>query len=396
MQDRNLHVLVAEDHEFQRHTLVEMLQLIGISEITEATNGRLALEILERQTPEVDIIVSDLDMPEMDGMEFIRHIGDTRRQVSIILSSALDRALIGSVETITKAYGINLLGVIEKPPTLCKLEELVARHRELRNGRPKPPRMEPMPLEEIVDGLDEHQFEPYFQPKVDLATGQIVGAEALARWHHPSHGLIAPARFIPVIEGTEACDELTKTILSQSAAICRDWHAGGLPIHVSVNLSITSLSAPTFADRVLRLVQAAGAEPKMMILEVTETVAMTEIAKALENLVRLRMKGFSLAIDDYGTGYSSLQQLSRVPFNELKVDQYFVATAVDDPGSRVMLQSSLEMAERLGLVSVAEGIETQATWDLLRDLHCNLAQGFFIAKPMPASAFRDWAEDWRP
>jgi EAL domain-containing protein (putative c-di-GMP-specific phosphodiesterase class I) len=132
-----------------------------------------------------------------------------------------------------------------------------------------------------------------------------------------------------------------------------------------------------------------------MVLEITETAAMTDIGKALENLARLRMKGFGLSIDDYGTGYSSMQQLSRIPFTELKIDQSFVLSATEKESSRVMLASSLDLARNLKLKSVAEGVETRAHWDVLKNLGCDIAQGYFVARPMEAKAFEDWVLEWR-
>src|SRR5262249_27676878 len=133
-----------------------------------------------------------------------------------------------------------------------------------------------------------------------------------------------------------------------------------------------------------------------LMLEITESAAMTDIAKALENLTRLRMKGFGLSIDDYGTGYSSMQQLSRIPFTELKIDQSFVMSATDKESSKVILASSLDMGKTLNRKSVAEGVETRAHWNLLQGLGCDVAQGYFIAKPMESAAFQDWALGWRP
>jgi EAL domain-containing protein (putative c-di-GMP-specific phosphodiesterase class I) len=190
-------------------------------------------------------------------------------------------------------------------------------------------------------------------------------------------------------------DDLTWVILEKAASMCRDWQATGLQATVSVNLSLKSLSDHDLADRVTAMVAAQKASPKQVVLEITESAAMTDVAKALENLTRLRMKGFQLSIDDYGTGYSSMQQLSRIPFSELKIDQSFVYSAVEKETARVMLSSSLELAKKLKLKSVAEGVETRAHWNLLRELGCDIAQGYFIAKPMAAAEFQDWALAWR-
>ena len=183
-------------------------------------------------------------------------------------------------------------------------------------------------------------------------------------------------------------------MLRKAAACCCTWRATGLDATVSVNLSVKSLVDVTIADRVTELVRSQNLDLHHMIIEVTESAATTEVGKALENLARLRMKGFGLSIDDYGTGYSSMQQLTRIAFTELKIDQSFVLNAAKHNSARVILESSLEMAKKLGITSVAEGVETRAHFNLLCQLGCDMAQGYFIARPMEYADLIDWARDW--
>lgn len=186
-------------------------------------------------------------------------------------------------------------------------------------------------------------------------------------------------------------------MLRKAAAFCGAWRAAsGLDVSMSVNLSIKSLSNAQLADRVTALVRDEHLEPRYMVLELTESAATTDVGAALENLARLRMKGFGLSIDDYGTGYSSMQQLTRIAFTELKIDQSFVANAARQQSARVILESSLDMAKKLNITSVAEGVETQQDWDLLHQLGCQLGQGYFIAQPMDARALLKWQGDDLP
>ncbi|HYJ17610.1 MAG TPA: EAL domain-containing response regulator [Burkholderiales bacterium] len=304
---------MAEDHDFQRKTLVRMLRGLGAKTVLEAANGKLALELFRSLAQPVDIIVCDLDMPEMDGMEFIRHLGEAGVLVSLILSSALDRSLIASVETMTRAYGIALLGAVDKPVTPQKLGDLIGKHGKSQVAVKKPP-LQQMTEAQIAEGLAAGQFEPFLQPKVALSDGAVTGVEALVRWRHPATGLIPPAAFIPTMEASGMIEDLTWMMLCKSAAIVGQWSKRGLAYTMSVNLSLKSLDDPKLADRITESVRGQGIEPSSIILEVTETAAMTDVARALENLARLRMKGFGLSIDDYGTGYSSMQQLARVPY----------------------------------------------------------------------------------
>ena len=399
MNIAELRFMVAEDHNFQRQTVVGILKRMGVPHVAEAADGASALEQFRQPDANIDIIISDLDMPGMDGMELIRHIGESGQPVAMILSSAIDRAVMASVEAMTKAYGITLLGAIEKPVTQSKLEVLIEKHQPPKQ-RPAGPRPSgpSFSLEEIARGLEADEFEPFFQPKIDLHTGRLEGAEALARWRHPEHGIVGPYAFIGAMEDGGLIDDLTWKMVARSARQSRLWAEGSPPIDlaISVNLSAKSLASPDVADQITRIVRDERADPKNIVLEVTESAAVGNVGGTLETLARLRIRGFRLSIDDYGTGYSSMQQLARIAFTELKVDQSFVLSALDVKASRVILESSLDMARKLGVRSVAEGVETRAHWDLLLSLGCDIAQGYFIARPMDAAAFAQWAKEWAP
>ncbi len=391
-----LAILVVDDHEFQRSMVVEMLEGLGARFVHEAEDGAAALEITRELDHPFDVIVTDIDMPGMDGMAFIRHLGEAKVTASLIISSSLDRSLLDSIETMSAAYGIRLLGTIEKPATPKHFADLIALHR---NRRLAPERLRivnsPYPLDEILAGLANAEFEPFFQPKIDLRTGQVKGAEALARWRHPAHGVVLPHAFIKLLEDNDQIGELTYSILGQAARQCRLWRDAGLDLNVSVNLSVTQLEVSAVAEAVTWQVRKHGLEPQHMVLEITESGAMTNVGPVLENLNRLRMKGFGLSIDDYGTGYASMQQLSRIPFTELKIDHSFVSNASHHESNRLILESSLEMAHRLNITSVAEGAETQDDWEMLRDFGCDIGQGYFVAKPMEAESFVDWVHKWQ-
>lgn len=392
---RGLCLLVVEDHDFQRSMMVDMLEGIGAKAVYEASDGRSALEITHELDCPFDIIVTDIDMPGMDGMAFIRRLGEARVHASLIITSGLDRALLDSIETMSAAYGMRLLGTITKPPTPERFAELIALHWQ---SKPNPERarqsVDVFGLDEVLEGLRMEEFEPFYQPKIELRTGRVKGVEALARWRHPSHGIIAPYAFLQVLEDGGQISELTWLMLARSARDCRVWRNAGMDINVAVNLSVKQLDDPAIADAITWQVNSEGLDPRHMILEVTESAAITNVGGVLESLTRLRMKGFGLSIDDYGTGYSSMQQLTRIPFTELKIDQSFVKHAAQQESSRMILESSLEMARRLKITSVAEGAETQEDWNLLRECGCDLAQGYFIATPMEGPAFPDWMQHW--
>jgi EAL domain-containing protein (putative c-di-GMP-specific phosphodiesterase class I) len=389
-----LNFLVVEDHDFQRETLVELLRALQAQNVYSASDGQAALDLLAQPGKSVDVILCDLEMPGMDGLEFMRHVGKSGFHGSVIVASAMNAALLTSTESMAKAYGINFLGAIAKPVTRNALEPVLAYH-----GVPMPRANAPsrsrasFTLEEILHGLEHNEFEPYFQPKVELATRRVVGAEALARWRHPQHGLVFPESFVKVLENAGKIDELTWVMLRKSASFSASLQAAGMESLVSVNLSLKSLGNVELGNRIAEIIRAHNVEAARICLEITETAATTNLGLALENLTRLRMKGFGLSIDDYGTGYSTMQQLTRIPFTELKIDRSFVTNSATNDAARVILSTSIEIARKLKIKAVAEGVETQQDWDMLQELGCDLAQGFFIARPMEASAYVTWATD---
>ena len=393
MKPSELSFLVVEDHEFQRETLIHMLRRLDAKTVHSAADGQEAFDLLVTHRTPVDIIISDLDMPGMDGLEFMRRAGEAGYRSSVILVSGLDRAVLSAAEAMTKAYGIRLLGAISKPLTSTSLETLLTLH-EAPEAQLKPrfTQRASYALDEIIEGLEQNQFEPFFQPKVDLATRRVIGAEALARWRHPKEGVVPPAAFVKILEDSGKIDELMWVMLNKAIAFCSSLNASGMASSIAVNLSLKSLNNVDLASRITEIARGQGLEPEKVCLEITESAATTNMGAALENLARLRMKGFGLSIDDFGTGYSSMQQLTRIPFTELKIDRSFVASSATHEPARVLLSSSLQIARQLNIKAVAEGVETQQNWDLLLELGCDHAQGYFIAKPMDGKAYLNWVE----
>ncbi|MFA5170030.1 MAG: EAL domain-containing protein [Sulfuriferula sp.] len=395
MKITDLNILIMEDDDFQRNTLIKMLNSLGIVSIFSASNGKQALDVIRQvnSTP-IDVALCDLNMPEMDGMEFLRHLGEEHQNIAVILTSGLDGKLLTSIGRMTQMYGVQLLGVIEKPVLLVNLKEHLLKHGN-STRKIQQPVAKSFTLEDILHAIRADQFEPFFQPKVEMKTGRLVGAEALARWIHPEHGVISPYSFIPQLEQTANIDDLTFRILRKSAAMVRSLHNKGYFLTVSVNLSLVSLDDTALADKITQVVSEANVDPQYIVLEITESAAMTNIAPALENLARLCMNGFTLSIDDYGTGASNLQQLTRIAFGELKIDQSFVKDFADNKALRIVVKSSIDMAHKLLVKSVAEGVETQQDWDALKVVGCDVVQGYFVAQPMDAIAFNDFVASFK-
>ena len=392
MDFHKLGLIVVEDHDFQRQVALSFLAQLGVSQVIEAADGREALDKIRASSWPVDVVLCDLDMPGMDGVQFIRHLAEDQLVNSIILQSGLEAQLIASVEGMARAHGLTVLGTIEKPITAQKLYNLLSKFKP--GAMPRKVVPPAISAEDVQRGLENNEFVAYYQPKVEFATLKLAGVEGLARWRHPDKGLLMPASFIEVAERNGLIDMLTVRMLEIGFTQHKAWAERGFVTPVALNLSLGYLGQPNVADVINGLAARIGISSKLVTLEVTESLVATSLTHVLENLARLRMRGFGISIDDYGTGFSSMQQLSRIPFTELKIDQSFVTGATNRPNLRVILESSLQLAHKLGLRAVAEGIEKDEEWALLKSLNCDVAQGYFIARPMPGDAIPDWNASW--
>lgn len=384
--------LILEDHDFQRQMATQILRSCGGGEVLQAADGENALTLLKQES-DVDLLLCDLNMPGMDGLAFLRNIAERGNQSSVILASAMDASIIRAAEIMAKSYGLRILGVVEKPLSRNKLMPLILRHF---SQKLIPPRMavERMPVGDIVEAIERKEFVPFYQPKVTMRSCALAGVEALLRWRHPTLGLIPPAAFIPVMEENGMLTQLTFDLVETALAQCRQWQDMGLEVPMAINVSVESLSDVALPDRIDSMLAKAGLPPHLLTLEVTETVAMTDLGHALETLARCRMKGIGLSIDDYGTGFSSMQQLARLPLGELKIDQSFVTGASKEDVLAALIETSVALAHRLKLKTVAEGVESSDDWDIVARLGCDVAQGYFIARPMPGEEVAPWYADW--
>jgi EAL domain-containing protein (putative c-di-GMP-specific phosphodiesterase class I) len=391
----NLRFLIADKEPFHRNLLAATLMQIGAQHVLEVGNGLAALQALQNPQHPIDISIIDIDLPGMDGMELIRHISKDGQQHAVIVVSGLDASLLFSVETMSKAYGVDLLGSIGKPVTPELLLEKITGFELLRKSSPVYSAAPQFAFDDIRAAIDADEFLPYFQPKLDLATRKVVGVEAFARWQHPKLGLLFPGSFIPIMEAHDAMSLLTSAIVTKSIAASRMWRGRGFQLTVSINISPSVLAMHDFAEQIIFYSNEHDVAPSSLIFEITESATVTDGPHFLENLARLRMHGFGISVDDYGTGKSSLQQLMRIPFSELKIDRTFVSGAAHNHALELVLSASLAVCHQLDRKSVAVGVETKEDWDFLQKLGCTYAQGFYIAKPMDASALPVWLREWK-
>jgi EAL domain-containing protein (putative c-di-GMP-specific phosphodiesterase class I)/CheY-like chemotaxis protein len=380
-------ILVIEDDPFHAAILKKLLFSITKANVSVAKNGREALTYLA--TNDTDIIFCDLYMPDMDGVEFIRHFAKSANQPCLVLTSSVENEVVNSVIDMATSYGI---ASIEKLPKPISKEVLVQFLGNLDTSQKLKPRsIAPTTItpNEVRQALLRDEFEPFFQGHYCAKSGQLVGAEALVRWNHSSLGLLTPDKFLPTVMDLDLSYALTCKMLRVSLDAAALWHRSGKKLQVSINILPSDIEHEDFADKVFQAIDEARFPASKLTLEVTEVEITNDLARALDNMTRLRMRGITISIDDFGTGYSSISQLINSPFSELKIDQLFVARMSESPKHFAALQCMVNLGRSLNLKLVAEGIETAVQAKMMSKLGCNTLQGYLFNRPMSSQAFLD-------
>jgi len=317
------------------------------------------------------VVMLDLKMPDTDGIQLLRQLAADKCAATVVLTSGADGKVLDSALQLGRERGLQMGEVLPKPIRVEGLRQCLATHKRRR-----------LHGDDLEVALAEDQLYLEYQPKLDCRLGRITGAEALVRWRHPSHGIIPPDRFIWLAEETALIHRVTDRVMREAAAQAARWRADGLAIEVAINISAKDVEDIDLPDRLEQHCRAAAIDPSFLTLELTETGAMREAVQMMDVLTRLRIKGFKLSIDDFGTGYSSLVQLQKMPFSEIKIDRSFVMAMADNSGCRVIVEIVVDLARKLGLTSIAEGVEDAAALAVLTELGCDLAQGYHVARPM--------------
>ncbi len=388
-------VLVLEDHDFQRATAVMMLKDLGVRTVLQAAEGQTALHTIALHPSPVDVVLCDLQMEGMDGIQFIRHVADRKMAQAVIITSALGEEMMKTVENLAVVHQVNVLGTLKKPLNPDDLKACLTKYQDFNKPPTKPEiKSRPLPFSEIEDAVQAAHFIPYFQPMLDIKRRSIFGAEALARWEHPVKGLLPPSAFIPAMEKQGLISALTEIIVIKTFRFMSQWLAQGFEPTVGINLSPRLLQNTLLPDKLVKMCGKYSIPKGKVIFEITESAVSNDLARLLEILSRIRMKGFGLSLDDYGTGYSTLVQVRQVPFTELKIDRSFVIDLENGGKYLTILDSTIKMARQLKMRTVVEGVETSAQWDCVAGLDADVAQGYYIAKPMAGDDFFKWANKW--
>jgi EAL domain-containing protein (putative c-di-GMP-specific phosphodiesterase class I)/CheY-like chemotaxis protein len=381
-------ILVVDDDELTLDLMGLSLGEIGCNNFAMDASGQAALARLDDGYA-ADVIFCDLNMPQMDGVELIRHLARRQFAGGVILLSGEDWRIMKTCEELGLAFGLEMLGSLQKPFQPDDIARLLSR-LHARKAAPSAVRGEPILPDELRAGIESGQIVAWFQPQLCIRTLKLVAVEALARWQHPTRGLVPPMAFIPIAEEHGLIDAMMAAVYQDAMHHVGRWNRLGYDLRVAVNLSTDNLNSHKLPEQLERWSREAGVAPQSVMIEITESRLSKNIALSLEILTRLRLKGFGLSIDDFGTGYSSMEQLHRMPFNELKIDRGFVHGAATDSRSRAVFESSVELGRKLRMSTVAEGVETAEDFNLTRELEADLVQGFYFSKPLPPDALEAW------
>lgn len=356
-----------------------------------------AAAFLKALTAETTLILLDLMMPELDGIELLRLLGERKCKTGIVLMSGVGKRTLESAGQLAQALGLSIVGNLQKPFRLKELEDVLQRQAEPEAphvATPKPQMA--IQKEELQRAIERHEFLLHYQPQIDIATGRVIGVEALVRWQAPGRGLVFPDNFIGRMEELGLIDDLGWIVIEKGMSeIGQFANSNGEALTLSVNASVYSLHDLKFPDALVSLANKHGVSSSKVTVEITESGLIHELSSTLDILTRLRMKQVKLSIDDFGTGYAMMQQLRNIPATELKIDRSFVSEMGGNDRDRIMVQKTIEMGHELGMSVIAEGVETQEQLDFLRLSCCDDAQGYLFSRPLPPKELVRWLETYR-
>lgn len=395
-------LLVLEDDLLTGRTIQTIAEFSGLA-VVFTTEPDDFFRLVEEWSP--DVIAIDLIMPAMDGVQVLARLGERECKARVIITSGVDSRVLDAARRAAEQHGLTIAGVLAKPFSPAELRALLVRPNnatgqlalQSSDGREGPT------VEELQYAINHDGLSLAYQPQVSCQSGTLKGFEALVRWEHPRLGWVSPDRFIPMSESQGLIDSLTEWVVNAGL----EWFAGiraryiGRPdydgrlqlaehVQLSLNVSVLSLTNFELFERLYQRCIALGLKAEWITFEVTESSAMDDPVVTLETLTRLRMRGFKLSIDDFGTGFSSMVQLVRLPFTELKIDRSFVFSSSHSEESRQVIRSIVELGNSLGMQTIAEGVETESALAYLKTLGCDLAQGYYFARPLLPDDLEAW------
>jgi EAL domain-containing protein (putative c-di-GMP-specific phosphodiesterase class I) len=333
------------------------------------------------------LVILDLKMPDCDGVQLLQQLRESQCDARVIVISGMDQRKLNTAEKLGQSLGLNMIGVLHKPIRRDDLERQLSVVLRDTNS---------VNVQDLRSAIVEQQLVVQYQPKIERngSGWTIGGAEALVRWMHPEHGLLLPGKFLPYIEEYGLMDSMTDLVLEKSVSQLAEWIGRGLTLKLAVNFAADVIDDVKFPERIAELLRKHDVPGHHLIIELTESAAMSDAVKAMDIFLRLCVNDINLSIDDFGTGFSSLQQLYQLPFDELKIDRMFVTGLPDDDEARTIVRATVEMAHALNIKVCAEGVETDAALKYLESVNCDRAQGFLISKALAAEEFERFVGEW--
>jgi len=379
-----MRVLVIDDEEDICEILAEVAESRGFEAATLSDPSMVAAKL---DTFKPDVIMLDLMMPGTDGVELLRLLVDRVKNAKICLMSGSDSRVLNSARRLGSAHGLDVVAAFEKPIDMALLRSTLDQIAGTTNKEAD--------SVDVAQALALGQLILYYQPVIEIATRRVKGVEALIRWAHPTRGILLPVDFLDDIVKEGLMPAMTEHVIATAINQAAKWHHAGENLTVSVNVTASSLLELSLPDRIANLCAQNEVPPELLILEVTETEAMRDVTRTMDVLLRMRIRNIGVSIDDFGTGHSSLRELQRMPFSEMKIDKSFVLDMASNRDNAVIVNSIVDLGHNLGLKTIAEGVEDVRIWRMLAERHCDFAQGFYMAKPMPAKEFARWLTNWR-
>jgi EAL domain-containing protein (putative c-di-GMP-specific phosphodiesterase class I) len=392
-QNSSYRALIVDDEPEVRRAARAVLESLGLVNVTEVAGGHEALTAVSQQGAVYDLILCDLRMPEFDGVETMRALAALGIESGIVIMSTAGDSIVETAAVLGEMLGLRVLGSVPKPLVPHTIEPLLA---QLRHVAP-PRRGEAVvaPTQDIRNAFVRRELKLHYQPKVLMSTGELAGVEALVRWEHPMLGLLQPSAFVPLMEESDAFSaQLDEFTVREAIACAGRWRADGRDLGIAINVSSRAFDRADLAERVEEYCRTANVPVERVTLEVTETQLARDARRMKDAGARLRDRGISLSVDDFGTGLLNQAKLMELPFNELKIDRQFVDGCAVSESQRQVVESSIALAKRLKMTAVAKGIQNRAEWDLLLQLGCDMVQGFSIARPMSEQSLEAWALEW--
>lgn len=390
-----MHIAVIDDSPTALNYMALALRKLGIKQITTTTNAVEALQWIKNDPNKYSVVITDLNMPVMDGMELVKELGMLQYPGSIIISSEMDGRIVQLAYDVAKHHKANLAGKIPKPYSLKDVSLALEKVNRFNNSSRT--KLKVLTRDELIKAISKRDVIPYFQPKLNTITNQVDSVEVLARIKgNDSKQPILPGSFIQTAEKYDLIDMLTLQIIEATAERFPTLKAiFGNQIKLSFNLSPTQLDNYHCPKQLSDVLEYYKIPASQVILEITEEQAL-QTATQLESLNRLRIKGYGASMDDFGTGFTSLQQLLHLPFTELKIDRSLISNIQQDHFSQTVVQSIANITKQMNITLVAEGIEQQPEYDYLKHHYEGIIlQGFLISRPEPLEALEFWYNNWR-